>query len=85
MHALASLTKSLITFDSSQRRITFDSNQKWPLTRVKSCQRYDQIWLLTPLKAWCKGKFSCSVRSYILLFGRSLSGETEKQLSQRSV
>ena len=43
------LTKPLITFDSSQKCITFDSKQKWPLTRVKSDQRYGQIWPLTPL------------------------------------
>ena len=41
--------KPLITFDSSQRCITFDLNQKWPLTGVKSNQRYGQIWPVTPL------------------------------------
>ena len=62
MHALAMyLTKPLITFDLSQRCITFDSNQKWPLTRVKSVQRYGQIWPLTPLTC-VKGLVSVPTR-----------------------
>ena len=49
MYALAIFDKPLITFDSSQRCMIFDSNQNWPLTRVKSDQSYGQIWPLTPL------------------------------------